>query len=448
MRRPRGIRGRLFLAVLFSAAVGIGLVTLGTNLLLRHIILTDADRAGRARLSAEMAALDVRNGRLVGTHVPESAPAEGLTWIFFQGRLVEKPRVAGSVMRDAAWLAAGNGVVSIQSSDKMRLYAATIRRHHTTVGRIVVGISLTPYETTARDALIASLALAGAALVLVVLITRWTLRAALRPVAEMTADAREWSDHDLERRFDRGEPYDEITELAATLDGLLDRVASSLRREQRFSAELSHELRTPLARIRTEAEVTLRRRRSSPEYRDALETILANADHLTRAVDTLVLAAQQESDLSRGRADTHAVIAEAIEACEHLAQARGVRVRAPSPGGRAVQVGVDPDVALRIIQPVVENACRYAGSEVSVTAARNGQDVTITVEDDGPGVNAGEAEEIFAPGVRGSAGQGDGSGAGLGLTLARRLARAVSGDVRSVPHAAGGGEFLVRLPLG
>ena len=65
----------------------------------------------------------------------------------------------------------------------------------------------------------------------------------------MTEDAASWSEHDLDRRFDLGEPYDELTRLAATLDGLLERIAASLRHEQRFTAELSHELRTPLARI-------------------------------------------------------------------------------------------------------------------------------------------------------------------------------------------------------
>ena len=66
----------------------------------------------------------------------------------------------------------------------------------------------------------------------------------------MTESAASWSEHDLDRRFDLGEPYDELTRLAATLDGLLGRIAASLRHEQRFTAELSHELRTPLARVK------------------------------------------------------------------------------------------------------------------------------------------------------------------------------------------------------
>src|SRR5437868_11169455 len=68
----------------------------------------------------------------------------------------------------------------------------------------------------------------------------------------MTRQAADWSEHDLDHRFALGAPHDELTELAATLDGLLDRLAASLRHERRFSAELSHELRTPLARVLAE----------------------------------------------------------------------------------------------------------------------------------------------------------------------------------------------------
>src|SRR5213076_3003016 len=80
---------------------------------------------------------------------------------------------------------------------------------------------------------------------------------ALRPGARVTRAAADWSEHRLERRFELGEPHDELTRLAAMLDSLLDRIAASLRREQRFSAELSHELRTPVSRIVAEADLAL-----------------------------------------------------------------------------------------------------------------------------------------------------------------------------------------------
>ncbi len=93
---------------------------------------------------------------------------------------------------------------------------------------------------------------------------------------------------------------------------------------------------------------------------------------------------------------------------------------------------------------MVENALRYGRGEVRVSVARNGTTVLFAVDDDGPGVTSDEHETIFEPAVRGSAGQSTNSGAGLGLALARRLARAVSGDVEAYPGPSG--HFVVRLP--
>jgi signal transduction histidine kinase len=111
-------------------------------------------------------------------------------------------------------------------------------------------------------------------------------------------------------------------------------------------------------------------------------------------------------------------------------------------------LGVDADLAERILQPVVENACRYASSRVRIAIDRANSTVSYAIEDDGPGVAADEYERIFEPGIRGTAAGTNGNpGAGLGLGLARRLARSVDGDV-DAEAAAGGGRFVVRLPTG
>jgi signal transduction histidine kinase len=124
-----------------------------------------------------------------------------------------------------------------------------------------------------------------------------------------------------------------------------------------------------------------------------------------------------------------------------------VRVQPPA---RNLRVGVERDIAVQIIQPVVENACRVARAEVLLGAARNGKEVYFFMEDDGPGVGEEEKERIFEPGVRGSAAgteRNASRGAGLGLPLARRLARAASGDVEVEPGEIGA-RFVVRLPSG
>jgi signal transduction histidine kinase len=259
----------------------------------------------------------------------------------------------------------------------------------------------------------------------------------------MTRQAAEWSDHDLDQRFALGPPHDELTELAATLDGLLDRVAASLRHERRFSAELSHELRTPLARVVAESELALRRDREPEEYREALEVVRRSADQLSRTVDALVAAARFEAGGDVGLANAGDVAASAAAACAGLAASREVAVEVVPHAG-ALRIGVDPDLAERILQPVVENACRYGSSRVQVNVARENSSVVFAIDDDGPGVADDERERIFEPGVRGQGANGS-AGAGLGLALSRRLARTVHGDVYA-ETSADGGRFLIRLP--
>ena len=169
-------------------------------------------------------------------------------------------------------------------------------------------MALDPYQDTERTAFVGALILAALLLAAVAVLSRWMLGRALEPVSRMTADAAAWRASDLDRRFDLGEPYDELTRLAATLDDLLEQIAASLRHEQRFTAELSHELRTPLARISGEAELMLRRERAADEYREALGSIQRSADTMARTVEALVGAAQQEAGLTRTTSDVRDVV--------------------------------------------------------------------------------------------------------------------------------------------
>jgi signal transduction histidine kinase len=147
-----------------------------------------------------------------------------------------------------------------------RLEAVPVREGPQPLGTVVVAASLTPYESTARSALLGSVVLGLLVLAAVAGLSRWLINRALRPVARMTAEAASWEEHDLSRRFFPGDPYDELTALASVFDGLLSRLAESLRREQHLTAEVSHELRTPLAKILVEAELSTSRERSPRQH--------------------------------------------------------------------------------------------------------------------------------------------------------------------------------------
>lgn len=444
--RRLGLRRRLLLAV--GAAVAVALVALvaGFNLILSRVLDHNASALARARAVAEVDSLRTSGGRLRVPERPDDRAADAALWIFDGVHAIEQPRAAPEVTATARRLAAGGARFADVGASDLRLYAVPVRAGNRRLGAVVAGISLAPYEQTRKLALLASLVLGSVVLLLVLVAARWLLGASLRPVVRMTRQAAQWSEHDLEHRFALGVPHDELTELAATLDGLLDRLSASLRHERRFSAELSHELRTPLARVLAESELALRRERAPREYRAALELIHGSADQLSRTVDALVAAARYEAGGERGTADARAVAEAVARACSGLAADGNVQVDIMGPD-RPVRVGVDPDLAERILQPVLENACRYGTTAVRVAIDRESSTVVYAIDDDGPGVPTGDAERIFEPGVRGRAPRDGQGGAGLGLSLARRLARSVDGDVVAAA-APSGGRFLVRLPTG
>ncbi|MDX6479657.1 MAG: two-component system, OmpR family, sensor kinase [Gaiellaceae bacterium] len=444
MLRPwRDVRSRLLIIVVVALALALGVATIGFNALFDRATSGDANSLLRARAESEVALIGVRAGRLAITEGRDDALADSQVWIFSaDGTAVEAPRARAATNRVARSLSGSSTRFADVPSTDVRLYAVPIIRGGRRLGTLVTGVSLAPYEQTKRSALVSSIALALVLLATVAAAVFLLLKAAFGPITRMTTQAASWSEHDLDRRFAAGHPHDEVTRLAAMLDSLLDRIAASLRHERRFSAEVSHELRTPLARAVTAAELALRRDRTPAEYREALASVLENIQQVARIVDALVASARQEAG-AQGIAEAGAVLASAVAACETLAAERGVTIDIVA--GPDSLVGLDGDLAERIVQPVLENACRYAAQAVSVEAEHEGRHCVLRVRDDGPGVAAEERERIFEPGVRGAAGLAAGPGAGLGLALARRLARAASGDIE-VLDAGRGAAFAIRLP--
>lgn len=424
------LRTRVTTATAVTLGLGLVLVGVALNLLLANRLMADANTLLDNRSGALLATLDTNGPRLRVIDGADDAVLDEQAWVFdAQGRAIERPAVDDATQAAATSLARVRTRTARTTEDQAKLLAVPVVEGGRQVGTVVVGVSLRPYERTEHLAALGTLILCVFVIGVGVLLSRRAVRMALRPVADMTTQAAEWSVHDVDRRFGLGEPRDELTALAATLDGLLGRSAAALRHEQRFSAEMAHELRTPLSGVRGEAELALSHATSDAELREALERVLAGTDRMAAVIDTLLVAARRESAGPLGSSDAAAVV-------RALADAPGVRVDAP-PG--PVPVGADQELVAAALHPLLENAVRHARNQVTVALERDRGQVVVSVTNDGESLQAGDAERIFAPGVSGT------GGAGLGLALARRLARAAGGDVVAV---APGPRFELRLPAG
>jgi len=440
-----GVRTRLLLAAVGAVALALVIGVAAFNLVLGHRLSANATALARAQAEAELSSLSVRNGALVSpTGLEAHTPVGSPVWVFSGRTILEKPRVPATLTAAAASLASGSRR-TMRVNESIRLYAVPVTAGGKRIGTVVAGVPIAAYDETATTALVGSVALAVLLLAAVALLSHWILGKALLPVSRMTDDAAAWSDHDLDRRFDRGEPYDELTQLAATLDALLERLSASLRHEQRLTAELSHELRTPLAKIATESELALRRERTGDEYRESLEAVQRNAGQMTRAVEALLSAARQAAGTRRSTSDARDGVRAGVEAVREEVTTAGMEIRLSVPP-RPVTVAIEADLLERIVHPLLDNAVRYGRSQISVEVGVNGTTASVEIVDDGAGLEEAETEAIFEPGARGSLASSDPRGAGLGLALSRRLARSAGGEVVAQANGAGG-RFSVRLPL-
>jgi two-component system heavy metal sensor histidine kinase CusS len=445
MKRFRTLRGRLTALGLLAAVVAVGVLTVAFNVILDRSL--DADANGRARSLAVATAATVgyENGHLRAHETVDDDVVDRRVWVYEGTHAFERPPAPAELQRTADALAGTAHVFDDAPGGGVRLYAEPVTVGGRHVGTVVAAQSLAAYDSTTDRALLASLILALALLGAVGVLTWVTVGRALDPVRAMTASAADWSEHDPGRRFGAEQRPDELGELARTFDALLDRVAASLRHEQRLSAELSHELRTPLARIVAEIELLQRRERSPEDRSEAYDVVARSAEQMSAILETLMAAARAEAQTEAGRSELGHVLDRVADGWAPTLAGSDVSLEVRRPEA-PMMAGVDAEVVERIVAPLIDNAVRYARSRVVLSASSQGGSIVLSVADDGPGVAVDAGERVFEPGVR-TGGSNGHRGAGLGLPLARRLARASGGDVTLAPPAPGAGaEFRVRLP--
>ncbi|WP_207400672.1 sensor histidine kinase [Actinomadura roseirufa] len=432
--RPGTLRGRLALLALVTTAAWALLLTVLFNVVLDGRLRADADGLLRTRAEAAASTVQVMPGGALRIAEPadDSALDTGI-WIYQGTRAVERPAGRIWLQREADALAGAEpGFTTIGD---VRLYARPVAAGGHRAGTIVTAAGLRAYHRTLTSALIGSIVLALLLLLGVYAVTRAVVGRALRPVAEMTGQAADWSGHDLGRRFGTGRRPAELSALAAGLDELLGRLSVVLRHERQWSAELSHELRTPLSRIVAETDWLSQRPRPAGEQRAALDVIRNAAEEMERICQTLLAEARNRDTRLPGRCALPALVADL--AARWPATAPGLDVETPA---GELTAGAPPEIVERILAPLLDNARRHAATTVVV---RLEPGVRIVVHDDGAGVPESARDRVFEPGFRAEPADGH-QGAGLGLALARRLARSAGGDLTLGGKAA----FVVTLPPG
>lgn len=241
--------------------------------------------------------------------------------------------------------------------------------------------------------------------------------------------------------------------LEAALRGKIDELAEVDRRKDEFLAMLGHELRNPLAPVTTALQI-MRIHESEPSrVTRSREIVERQIEHMTRLIDDLL----DVSRITRGKIELReqslllsSVIERAVESVRPLIDERGHRIVLDLPS-EPVTFLADPARLSQVFANLLNNAAKYTdvGGRIWLHARAEGNDLVVSVKDDGPGLSKElrtHAFELFMQGPQ-TRGRARG-GLGIGLTLVRRLVELHGGTVEALSEGPGKGtEFVVRLPL-
>jgi two-component system OmpR family sensor kinase len=260
--------------------------------------------------------------------------------------------------------------------------------------------------------------------------------AALRPIESMRRRAADISSASLDERLPVPASDDEVSRLGRTLNEMLARIEGGLARERRFVADASHQLRTPLSLLTTELELALRSARSPAEMREALASAAESTAWLSRLTDDLLLLARADD----GRVPLKAEELDVTDLARRVGERHGVRVEAEPLVLRGDALRLE-----QALSNMVDNALRYGGGEVMLTAARSNGCAELHVLDEGGGFPEDFLAHAFERFSRAEAAALDGSG--LGLAIVATIARAHGGEAHAENRPGGGADVWLALPL-
>jgi two-component system sensor histidine kinase TctE len=270
---------------------------------------------------------------------------------------------------------------------------------------------------------------------LLVLLAAWlrnSIRRDLQPLSTLRTALERRGSNDLAPVPSEASTRD-VQSLAAAINAVLQRLARSIGAQKEFAGNVAHELRTPLAGIRALARYGLDHQ-DPAVWRAQLQAIAASEARATSLVDRLLavaLAAEAESGLQLQPLALDALVREVLLRFLRRADAAGVDL-----GARGIDapvwVAAEPTLLEGILTNLIDNALRYgtSGAEppaITVAVERAGQEVLLSVHDNGPGAPLEQQMRLAHRGAQGEAGQLLGEGAGLGLALVAQYARLMNG---------------------
>ena len=272
----------------------------------------------------------------------------------------------------------------------------------------------------------------------------------LKPLSEITEQARLITASNLNLRLDEGNRNDEIAQLAITFNNMLQRLEEAFESQKRFVANASHELRTPLTSIMGQIEVTLMKQRNETEYRNVLGSILEDIKNLNRLTSGLLKLAQVD-------AEPYKLKFEKFRADDLLWEAREEIIKNNPEYSVSIDFDEIPENSNELIihgnkallktafSNLMDNACKYSFNKKVIVRLNISEHLKIIFSDTGSGIAQDELTKVFQPFFRGERALQT-PGYGLGLSLTGNIIKLHKGKIKLSSNQGIGTTVEVSFP--
>ncbi len=285
-----------------------------------------------------------------------------------------------------------------------------------------------------------------------VIISVYLAKYVFKPLTVITNRVKQISSENLHLRLDLKNNNDEMDELAATFNDMLNRIETSFETQNNFISNASHELRTPLTAIIGVADVGLSKLRQLEEYIETIKIILDEAEKLDKKTQALLFLAQTGFNgkvLKFGKVRIDQLIWDVKATLEKINAQSSVYMDTSLMPENPFKLRIDGNEQLLHLafSNIISNACKYSDYKtVNVSIGASDTHVIVVVKDLGIGIPENELPYIYDPFFRASNTRNY-EGYGIGLPLTRNIIRIHKGELLVTSGVEKGTTVQIKLPI-
>ncbi len=273
-------------------------------------------------------------------------------------------------------------------------------------------------------------------------------KAAFKPITLMADTAKNISVENLDKRLELPKAKDEVRRLGETLNEMIERIDNAFKSQKRFVANASHEIKTPLTVIQTELEI-LEKKLNDSDSQESLRNALSEIENLTGLTNSLLTivkldASQSKLNLSLIRIDE--LLADCIQTLNKAAINKNIQINLSIDD--PVEINADKEKLKSVFLNLMDNAIKYSylNSQIKITIDKRDNNISICIENSGPGIPLSDIPYIFNRFYRSNEIRAEINGSGLGLAIAKEIIELHRGKIKVESTTGEKTTFTVILP--